>query len=109
MNAERGIAPARGDGIVLVSGQFKFAAEREIVVVGQFQVVEIVEPHQRRRLHQVVGANQLTAQVDAPLIAQGQVAGIAVRNPQPAERISAARVFVVTQHGEIVYLPNVRR
>jgi hypothetical protein len=58
---------------------------------------------------QVVGPNQLTAQVAATLIAQGQVAGIAVRNPQPAERISAARAFVVTQHGEIVYLPNVRR
>ena len=62
-----------------------------------------------------INAGQLTAQVDAALIAQGQTAGVAVRNQLPAERISGAEPFEVTAsavggaQSERVYLPFTQR
>ena len=59
---------------------------------------------------QVVSASQLTAQISAALIANGQTAGVAVRNQQPDARISSATAFVVTPgNGPRLYLPAIRR
>ena len=62
-----------------------------------------------------INAGQLTAQVDAALTAQGQTAGVAVRNQLPAERISESTPFVVEAsaagggQSERVYLPLTQR
>lgn len=59
---------------------------------------------------QVVSASQLTAQVDAGLLLNGQTAGVAVRNQQPDERISSSAAFVVAPDTERrLYLPAIRR
>jgi hypothetical protein len=62
-----------------------------------------------------INAGQLTVQVDAALIAQGQTAGVAVRNQLPAERISGSAPFEVAAsvvggaQSERVYLPFTQR
>jgi hypothetical protein len=59
---------------------------------------------------QVVSPSQLTAQVGAALLANGQTAGVAVRNQLPDQRISSATTFVVEPASERhLYLPAIRR
>jgi hypothetical protein len=63
----------------------------------------------------LINAGQLTVQVNAALIAQGQTVGVAVRNQLPAERISGAKPFEVAAavvggtQSERVYLPFTQR
>ena len=60
-----------------------------------------------------VSSTQLTVQVDAALLANGQTVGIAVRNQQPDQRISSAVPFEVqpgTEPAQLqTYLPLIAR
>ena len=58
---------------------------------------------------QVVSATQLTAQIGAALLANGQSVGVAVRNTLPDARISSATTFEVEPGSVLVYLPMLRR
>ena len=62
---------------------------------------------------QFVSSTQLTVQVDAALLANGQIVGIAVRNQQPDQRISSAAPFEVQPAAEPaqsqIYLPLIAR
>ena len=58
---------------------------------------------------QFVSASQLTAQVPAELITNGQTVGVAVRNQLPDERISAAVPLTVQLGGRQIYLPMLVR
>jgi hypothetical protein len=58
---------------------------------------------------QVVGATQLVVQLPAVLLANGRTAGIAVRNPAPESRVSAAVAFEVQALNRPLFLPLVTR
>ncbi len=59
---------------------------------------------------QFVSASQVTVQIDAALLVNGQDAGIAVRNAQPSEQISPAVTFTVQPDGASeLYLPMITR
>ncbi|MCB0145367.1 MAG: IPT/TIG domain-containing protein, partial [Caldilineaceae bacterium] len=63
---------------------------------------------------QFVNATQVTVQLSAALLADGQTAGVAVRNQSPEERISDAAVFEVTPQetepaAKQTYLPIVKK
>lgn len=56
-----------------------------------------------------VNSSQLTAQIDASLLANGQTAGIVVRNSAPQEQISSVFSFEVEPLDQVIYLPAVVR
>jgi hypothetical protein len=56
-----------------------------------------------------INSGQLTAQIDASLLVNGQTAGIAVRNSTPQEEISSSVSFEVDPLTEVIYLPTVVR
>ena len=59
---------------------------------------------------QFIHASQVQATVAAELIANGQSAGVTVRNPQPEQRIASALPFLVApRHEQRLYLPQVIR
>jgi hypothetical protein len=59
---------------------------------------------------QFVSPSQLTAQIPAALLAQGQTVGVAVQNNTPAQQISDAETFeVVPQSVYRRYLPMIKR
>lgn len=59
---------------------------------------------------QFVGTSQLTAQVDAALLAQGQTVGIVVRNTTPETQISNTAMFEVQPRAlQRTYLPLIQR
>jgi hypothetical protein len=57
---------------------------------------------------QFVSSTRLTAQIDGSLLAEGQTAGITVRNPLPTEELSSALSFTVDPAYRR-YLPMMRR
>jgi hypothetical protein len=63
---------------------------------------------------QVIGPTQLTVQIDAALLANGQIVGVAVRNQAPDERISSSVAFEVQpadtpQQNQRSYLPFITK
>jgi hypothetical protein len=62
---------------------------------------------------EVLGTTQLRVQLPAALLANGQTAGVAVRNPPPDERISPPIVFEVLPQNQLrqyrLYLPLTAR
>lgn len=59
---------------------------------------------------QFLGPGELKAQLAASLLAVGQIAGVAVRNPTPQERISDALSFEVTPANQPrLFMPRLQR
>ncbi len=95
-----GLAPATalaGSGTVNVAVTGSgFAADAQVLWNGTPLPTQFVSP------------TQLNVQVGAELLAQGGVAGVAVRSQTPEERISLPAQFVIVQNAPL-YMPFVRR
>lgn len=96
-----GLSPAKafvgGPGLTLTVNGSNFAPDAEILWNGQPLAT------------QFVNSGQLKAQISAALLANGQTAGVAVRNRTPDERISSALTFSVEPMSNWLYLPAIRR
>lgn len=91
-------APAGSPATTLTVNGSGFVADSHVLWNGASLATQFVSP------------NKLTAQLDAALLTAGQRVGVAVRNPQPQERISNVVSFeVLAASIHVVFLPLVQR